>query len=324
VTRRRRSRKPLLVLLGASFLLGCLAAGCRQVEVRSIWRDREIRIDGSRSDWQGIDVYNFEDKDLLLGLANDEESLCLLLVTPSRALGMQALSQGLTASFQAGEKGGEETRILRGRSAGAGAGPSGRRPKKREDDSEQPEPSGRSEEGAPWGRNGGEEMIERALHESPDEIWVLMHGGEDTLRFSSEDAAREGIEERAGYQDEYFILEMKVPLVKDAEHPHAIGVSPVLLEAAGAGGVVRLDLHVPEQKGRSRPSEDFPPPGEGRMFSQDGGDEDPDDGGTPGDERRGGMGRGGPGEGRRAPHDGSASGLDLKLVVRLSGRPAGS
>jgi hypothetical protein len=314
----KRRVVPLSIWLASA----ALAGGCREAQVKSVWRDREIAVDGLRSDWQGIDVYNFGDKDVLLGVANDSESLYLLLVTSNRTLGMQSLTEGLTASFRVGAEGSDLLSVCyapqrRGGPERDGQGPGG--------PGDPPEgSSGRVDRWDQRRRGPGvEQGIQQILNRPHAEILILGSAGRDTLRLEFEEAARRGIEERVGYKDGYFALELKVPLRKDASHPHAVGLASGTPEQAAGDAAVELSLHIPKRKGGSLAPEGFRDHGGGRTGPHDDGDEDPDDSGFPG--RGGRSGRPGDGaEERRPPSTsgGTANGLELKLGVLLATSPS--
>ncbi len=263
--------KRRVVLLSIWLASTALAGGCREAQVKSVWREQEIAIDGLRADWQGIDVYNFGDKQVLLGVANDSESIYVLLVTSNRTLGMAAMNEGFTASFSMDV---EAAEVL---------------------------------------------SVGYALQR---QILIFGPAGQDTLRLDPEEAARCGIEERAGYKDGYFALEMKVPLRRDAGHPHAVGMASGAPAQIGENDLIKLSLRIPKRKGGSMAPGDSRGHGSGRMYSQGEGDEDPDDSGFPGRGGHGGRHEDGPGE-RRPPSTsgGMANGLDLTLKILLCTGP---
>ena len=76
----RRSAKGRMTVLSVAIILTGLTAGCREASVRSQWREREITVDGSRADWQGIDVYSFDDKQVFLGVSERRR----VALSPSR------------------------------------------------------------------------------------------------------------------------------------------------------------------------------------------------------------------------------------------------
>ena len=73
--------------------------GCKDPKLKSTWRDREICVDGSSSEWQGCDQYYDEDSRTLVGVLNDENYLYLLLSTHDRERKRQIVGSGLTVWF---------------------------------------------------------------------------------------------------------------------------------------------------------------------------------------------------------------------------------
>lgn len=313
-----------VALFSALFVLFGLAGGCRDAQVASAWREHEIVIDGVRTDWQVIDVYNFDDEQVLLGIVNDSESLFLLLVTSNRNLGMQALTAGFTASFRGSAEGSEGAKGLSVRYAlqsPAGPGPDGQAPADRgtarEGPGERPERASRGPMGGPPDERG----IQRLLEAPPGKITVVGPAGDDTLYIDPDGAARLGIEERIGYKGGYFVLEMKVPLRNDTAHPYSVGLASTSSVEAARDEMVEVRLQIPKRKGGTMTNIGPRAGGGGRSYSQDDGDEDPDGSDFPG---RGGPGgrEGGPG-GRRPPSATAimANGLDLVLNVVLGTAP---
>ena len=74
-----------------------LAAACKQVELASGWAADGVEVDGVNDEWIGAITY-FEKQDVTVGLLNDEEFLCVSLVT-SGPVGRQAMATGLTVWF---------------------------------------------------------------------------------------------------------------------------------------------------------------------------------------------------------------------------------
>jgi hypothetical protein len=82
----------------------CLAAvlvvGCGQRPVDSIWRDREITIDGRDTEWHGARVI-LEDASVGFGIINDADYLYLTLSVSDPAIQAQILRQGFTVWLDA-------------------------------------------------------------------------------------------------------------------------------------------------------------------------------------------------------------------------------
>ncbi len=350
---RRCGPGPSSILIAGCVLLGALLAGCHGSTLTSVWRgDRPITIDGQKADWSGIDVYNFEDQKIYLGLTNDATSMYLLLITSNRMLAMQALTRGLKIRFHPEE--GEEVLWLGCPRAAGMPGPDRQGGPERGTVGEgehvvpgadlgaagygqgdKDDPSSGEGDGSPGGARGSEgeagggrgmndSMIQRVIGDLPAEIEVFARTGDDSLRLSSEEAARRGIEEKASFDEGYFILEMKVPLTRDGDHPQAVGLRPGDLDRKGKANVVEVNFNIPKRVGGEGPSGGWRRGGEGGEGGGEGGSHlsqwgGGDRGGFPGGRGgRGGFGRGGM---RRSFGD-FLNGLDMTIKVRLSGGPA--
>jgi hypothetical protein len=344
-----------ILVLGAACIAAALAAGCRETRVASTWRgDREIAIDGKKADWSGVDVYQFEDKKLYLGLANDAGSLYLLLMTRDRSAVMQGITRGLQVRFVPEMGDGllwvgcpKAAGFMPGRMAHGEGGPSrgdGDAPPSRFDltlgdpgdwgDPDEQDPDDvdrgpgrvRGSEGEMQTRDGlDEKRIQALLDDLPKEIEMYGHAGGDSLRLSFVEAARRGVEEIMGLDEGYLVLEMRVPLVRDAAHPQAIGLPPGALEAGAQekdATSVELNFRIPkrqvgEERDQRRGGGEGMPPGAGFSFNQDFPGGGGGGGGFPrGGGRRGGMG--GRGGGRPGMPGAGMNGLDMTILVTLA------
>lgn len=83
------------------FLVGMIAAftsSCREYEMKSQWCDRNITVDGNTSDWVGLLGY-VEDKNISVGILNDEKFLYICLTSEDRSRRMQVMAQGMILWF---------------------------------------------------------------------------------------------------------------------------------------------------------------------------------------------------------------------------------
>jgi len=76
-------------------LTSIFSAGCSQVELKSTWRQNEISIDGSKSDWVGKLQY-FEDEKVAAAIANDSENVYFCFATADNSKIMKILRMGFT------------------------------------------------------------------------------------------------------------------------------------------------------------------------------------------------------------------------------------
>jgi hypothetical protein len=84
------SRLPLWGGLAILFLFAPTLGGCSTVVLDSSWRDREITIDGTVTEWEGKRA-TIEGKDLIVGLANDADYLYLTVTPEHDALRIHGL-----------------------------------------------------------------------------------------------------------------------------------------------------------------------------------------------------------------------------------------
>jgi hypothetical protein len=75
-------------------------AGCGTMKMQSNWRENEIEIDGSQTDWKGALTF-LEKKNLSFGFMNDDHYLYACLVTGDPMLQSKILRMGFTIWFDA-------------------------------------------------------------------------------------------------------------------------------------------------------------------------------------------------------------------------------
>jgi len=83
------------------FLVGMIAAftsSCREYEMKSQWCNGNITVDGNTSDWVGLLGY-VEDKNISVGILNDEKFLYICLTSEDRSRRMQVMAQGMILWF---------------------------------------------------------------------------------------------------------------------------------------------------------------------------------------------------------------------------------
>ena len=90
--------KPPLYLIPLTILV--LIAGCGLKQFNSHWLDREIVIDGDRSDWSDALTY-LEKMDVSIGFLNNNETFYICLATGNRQLTRQIMARGLVLWFNA-------------------------------------------------------------------------------------------------------------------------------------------------------------------------------------------------------------------------------
>lgn len=76
-------------------ILFFLLSGCNEYKIESIFKNREIVIDGNDGDWQDAKYY-IKKHDVVFGVMNDNDYLYLCFYPTTSELTRQTLSQGLT------------------------------------------------------------------------------------------------------------------------------------------------------------------------------------------------------------------------------------
>ena len=88
-----------LCLLIASFPTLLLAWGCASKNLESCWREGEVCIDGRGRDWSETPLHYLEDMKLSYGIANDDDSLFLVLTIRDYHTVRMLERRGLTLWF---------------------------------------------------------------------------------------------------------------------------------------------------------------------------------------------------------------------------------
>jgi hypothetical protein len=190
-----------LVRKYSSFLLLFLLfigmqTGCSTLRLESIWRNRDITIDGKSEDWLGAKYY-FEDISVSVGLINDDRHLYVSLMTENRMIMGQIMMQGLTLWLD--PKGGKEKafgiRFPLGQQEGERMTPESMESLDRQ------------------------EMMER-FQEALKELEILGPTGDVVEKLSVDEA--KGIDVKLRAEGGLLIYEIKVPLSSSEEHPYAV------------------------------------------------------------------------------------------------------
>ena len=176
-------------------------AGCGNLEIDSAWRDREITIDGSPSEWDGLFPTYVEAPNIAVRALNDDDYLYLCISSPDRNLAAQMLTRGFTVWF---DPRGHDDKVL----------------------------------GIhyPLGMHGPlvatEDMRDRQEvrrtiidnFQAAGDVMEVLRSGEDepvVLPISGS-----GIEIMPGYESRNFVYEIRVPIISGTDRPYAIGSEP--------------------------------------------------------------------------------------------------
>ena len=218
------STATMLSLAALSVILMAMA-GCKTEELASTWSDREVRIDGVNDEWQGATTY-IEDKDVSIGLLNDDEFLYVSL-SSDNGLRMQVMRAGLTVwfdpeggtdewygiNFPTGAQGRMQAmQAMRRRRGGGDRDPQSRRP---------------------------------TVDDDPMMYIELVGPGELGRRRIPIERVT-GIEVKIGNDFGRFVYELKVPLPRDADHLFGIGTK--------AGALLGVGLETGDMPGMGRGS----------------------------------------------------------------------
>lgn len=206
-------RLPYMSLL-AVVLVACAVVAAADAERASLWRDRQVVVDGSDAEWEGLTL-PVKGEHFSLGLVNDGQSLYLCLPTKDLSTRTQIAREGLAIWID--KAGGKKNNFgihfpIGLRPGGAGF----------------PRPPERD-------RKPSEEPKEEKPIGGQDEIAILGPGLREAQVVLLNQAG--GIEARVAIHDDLLVYELKVPLRRDELSPFAPELKP--------GDMVRLTLETP-------------------------------------------------------------------------------
>jgi len=222
-------RASLLVVLGLLLALPALPDAAKRPRIDSHWRDREIAIDGDSGDWAGPLTAVDDKPPVTAAVANDGQSLYLVVSTSNPAARRQIMRQGLIVWFDpaGGDKkhfgikfpvgftpdmGGFERRGSRRGGFG--------RPRGGDNDP---------------GSSSGSNPDQPDQMEPPNRLEVYGPEKGDAHNFVLE--AAPGMAVKVGQVEGYLVYELKVPLARTSETPYAIEAKP--------GSIIGVGLETP-------------------------------------------------------------------------------
>ena len=91
------------IILLSVLVVAALLTGCNSIGLQSSWKDRKIVIDGNDEDWKDQKYY-IRDKNITVGVMNDERYLYLCFYPSNRKLSERLIKQGLTIWFNGDDK----------------------------------------------------------------------------------------------------------------------------------------------------------------------------------------------------------------------------
>ncbi|MCG8604175.1 hypothetical protein MJD09_04135 [bacterium] len=172
------------------------------LKMNSNWREHEIQIDGTQSDWHGALTF-IEKKNVSVGITNDKDFLYMAFAAGDPAQRRQFMMRGLVLWLDA--KGGDKKTVgirfpvgLLGRGEGFGM----RRPDQEFDP----------------------EIMGEAFEQSLAELEIIGPEKDKKQRYRVGELA--GVEVKIGDPVNSFFYELKIPLDKTKQYPFAIALEP--------------------------------------------------------------------------------------------------
>jgi hypothetical protein len=204
----KMQRKYFLIVLLVS-----LFCGCKSIELKSYWRDREIKIDGNGDDWQGKTWVIKDLPNVAVGFMNDDKYLYLSLSISDRSLQRQIMFRGLTLWFD--RSGGEEKKLGIHYPLGMGM------------------------MDAPMNRRRSPDEFDRMRDSMPNfpdkfsnEVEILGPAEGEHQRMKIQETG--GIEIALRSNNGLLVYEMKIPLEDNGPKPYAIGTTIGSIIGVGA------------------------------------------------------------------------------------------
>ena len=209
-------------IASAAAVLVLLLCGCNSPELHSKWRDREITIDGTDSEWEDCRLYYDEETRTALGVYNDDRHIYIALATGDRMLQRKIFGLGMHTWFNlVGNKDRDLGILFPTGLMGKyipGEREFGRRTGKGGSFGSGREPSG-----------GAADQWVPLEMESPDlEIHIPEKGYENNILL--EEAGAYGFEAQVRHQGDRLVYELKLPLIEN-------GFMPDLVVGAGTGRI---------------------------------------------------------------------------------------
>lgn len=270
-----------------------LLSGCDDLKLSSDWRECPVTIDAKYSDWGSSQSYYNEKERVVINLLNDSDYLYICLITKNRKIESKLMESGFVAWFdpQGGKNKIFGIRFPIGLRSMGIALSEDKRDESR-DWRNQEDMSGLIDrdkerltdikfnkrlealEGlqerleilkGPLMDGKGKGKHDRPPHpvEAGKERDTKKKEGflkDDPKELSLEEACKLGIEAKVGRENDYFVYELKVPLVKSANRPYAIEIKPdkpiglgLEITMAGMGGM-KEEFRGPVPGGDMEPS----------------------------------------------------------------------
>jgi hypothetical protein len=180
------------LIAAAAFFPGCSSS----LKLSSTWRQEDIVIDGSGTEWQRGQYYDKE-SDIVYSIRNDDNYVYIFLKTQNRTTQMQIMRAGFSVWFDA-DGGNDHSFGIR-------------------------YPLARQDTHSEFHPESDNEQIHSALEQALLELEIVGAQKENVQRFSTLDVP--GIRVKIGRSQEALVYELRVPLRKAPHTPFAIGVT---------------------------------------------------------------------------------------------------
>lgn len=211
----KTSKRALLIYPLTVISVLVLAISCKAAKFDSVWKDRDIIIDGMQFDWENA-LSNLQDDKVNIGIMNDDKYLYVCLVPLDETIIRQAMGLGFTVWIESpGNKKGKFG--IHYPIGFRGEGPDDFR-----DMNQRPNP----------------EEFRKMAENSLNEFQIIKADKKDTVTQSVDNVS--GLEVRIGARNERMVYEMRIPLHRTDEDPYAANTE--------AGGKVKLHFETGEFK----------------------------------------------------------------------------
>jgi len=281
-------------VLCAVLAAAVIGTGCNPAHIDSVWKNRDVSIDGSAAEWNDVIQYD-DDANVGIGALNDDQYLYLCLSSGDRDLASQVFKNGLTLRFTCASQNGRRfaIRFPLGMSGRPGT-MQGVRPGTRMEMAQNPDRAGDMKP---------DNSMQQAMKESAlQALAIIGPGKNDTCPLQVKIAAQRGIAVGLKPSDSKLIYEIKVPLHLSAEYAHAIGIAP---------GDSLIKVSVESSAAKAQQPQGGPGGGGGGMGGGPGGGGMGGGGGGPG-------GPGGPGGGSQSAMQSSGSSFSESFIIHLA------
>lgn len=274
-------RKTLTILI-LTMICTLIANGCGMFDVESIWRDRDVVVDGVETDDEWKDAnYFLEDYNATIGLMNDEQYLYIRLSSSDRAIHGQIFGSGLTIWLNEGNK--DKIYGIKyplGMMGGMSPGHMQHKPAETPSASEY------------------DERMNSMVENAKSAVNIIGPVENTSITVSNAEIETLGMSLQIGYDKGNIFYEIKIPLYRNEQSPY--GICTHAVDAVGVGIESEASVR-PQSRGGGRGGGGGGM-GRGRSSGMGG--------------RPSGGGRGPGGEGMSSPSSGEP--LELWLKVTLS------